>query len=220
VQTAALIASVAAAVEEDRRVTIETLAAAHGASLHTIHRILREDLGLEKKTVRWVPRLLSPEQKDERVEACAELIAAVQCHSMAMMDQIVTMDETMVCYHTPETKRQSKQWVKRGQPGPIKAKVHASRMKQMVMAFFDSKGLIYTHIVPKGQPVNANHIVSVLSTFLRHLRKKQPELSAQQWWFPWDNAPVHTGRHCQKLDCRPQHPDVAAPAVFTRLGAS
>jgi hypothetical protein len=68
--------------------------------------------------------------------------------------------------------------MKRGQPGPIKAKVHASRTKQMVMAFFDSKGLIYTYIVPKGQPVNANHTVTVLGTFLRHLRKKQPDLIA------------------------------------------
>jgi hypothetical protein len=48
----------------------------------------------------------------------------------------------------------------------------------MVMAFFDSKGLIYTYIVPKGQPVNANYIVTVLGTFLRHLRKKQPDLIA------------------------------------------
>ncbi len=44
----------------------------------------------------------------------------------------------------------------------------------MVMVFVDSKGLIYTYIVPKDQPVNANHIV----TFLRHLRKKQPDLIA------------------------------------------
>jgi histone-lysine N-methyltransferase SETMAR len=67
VRTATLIASVATAVEEDWRVTIETLGAAHGASLHNIQRILPEDLGLEKKTARWVPRLLSPEQKEERV---------------------------------------------------------------------------------------------------------------------------------------------------------
>jgi hypothetical protein len=44
-------------------VTIESLAAPHRASLHTIHRILREDLGLEKKTARWVPRLLSTDKK-------------------------------------------------------------------------------------------------------------------------------------------------------------
>jgi hypothetical protein len=31
-------------------------------------------------------KLLRPEQKEERVEACAELVAAVQRHSMAMMD--------------------------------------------------------------------------------------------------------------------------------------
>jgi hypothetical protein len=62
----------------------------------------------------------------------------------------------------------------------------------MVMAFFDSKGLIYTHIVPKGQPVNTNHIVTVLGMLLRHLRKKRPDLIAQQWWFHWENAPAHT----------------------------
>ncbi len=64
-RTAALIASVAAAVEEDQRVTIESLAAAHDVSLHTIHRILCEDLGLEKKTARWVPSPLSTDQKEE-----------------------------------------------------------------------------------------------------------------------------------------------------------
>jgi hypothetical protein len=34
-----------------------------------IHRILCVDLGLEKKTARWVPKLLSSEQKEKRVEA-------------------------------------------------------------------------------------------------------------------------------------------------------
>jgi hypothetical protein len=49
------------------------------------------------------------DQKEKRVSACTELVAAVQRHSVAMRDQIVTVNETMVCYHTPETKRQSKQ---------------------------------------------------------------------------------------------------------------
>ena len=34
--------------------------------------------------------------------------------------------------------------MKKGQPGPIKAKSHASRMKQMVLAFFGAEGVIYT----------------------------------------------------------------------------
>jgi hypothetical protein len=69
------------------------------------------------------------------------------------------MDETMVSYHTPETKKASKQWIKKGLPGPIKAKLHASRTKQMLLAFFDSKGLIYTHIVPRGSTINADYIL-------------------------------------------------------------
>jgi hypothetical protein len=51
------------------------------------------------------------------------------------------MDESAVSLYTPETKRQSKQWLVKGTPGPIKAKVHATRKKQMVLAFFDAKGL-------------------------------------------------------------------------------
>jgi hypothetical protein len=64
-----------------------------------------------------VPRLLSPDQKEEQVNVCTELVAAIQGHYMAMMDRNVTMDDTMVWYYTPETKRQSKQWVKRAHQG-------------------------------------------------------------------------------------------------------
>ena len=39
---------------------------------------------------------------------------------MAMMDNIMIMDETMVSYRTPRTKKQSKQWTKKGQK-PIPA---------------------------------------------------------------------------------------------------
>jgi hypothetical protein len=45
---------------------------------------------------------------------------------IAILDNIVTMDETMVSYHMPETEKQSKQRIKKGQPGPIKVRVHAA----------------------------------------------------------------------------------------------
>jgi hypothetical protein len=48
---------------------------------------------------------------------------------MSMLDNIVTMDESAVSFHMPETKQQSKQWLVKGTPGPIKAKVHATRKK-------------------------------------------------------------------------------------------
>jgi hypothetical protein len=98
--------------------------------------ILLDDLGLVKKYTKWVPKLLREEQKQERVRTRWDFIAVTQPRSMSMMDNIVTLD--MVCYHTPETKnKQSKQWIQKGKPCPIKAHVQASRTKQMVMASFD-----------------------------------------------------------------------------------
>jgi hypothetical protein len=44
-----------------------------------------------------------------------------------MFDRIITMDESAVSFHTPQTKKQSKQWLVKGEPGLIKAKVNASR---------------------------------------------------------------------------------------------
>jgi hypothetical protein len=66
--------------------------------------LLHEDFGLEKKSARWVPKLMDDEQKQQRVEVCSEFVAVIHRHSLAMLDSIVTMDETMVCYHTPQTK--------------------------------------------------------------------------------------------------------------------
>ena len=68
----AAVAAVAAAIEEDRRFTVRSLVSVTGLSTMTIHRILKDDLGLVKKSARWVPKLLSDAQKKARVERCEE----------------------------------------------------------------------------------------------------------------------------------------------------
>jgi histone-lysine N-methyltransferase SETMAR len=142
--------------------------------------------------------------------------------SMALLDKVVTMDESAVLFHTPETKQQSKQWLPKGHPRPVKAKVHVTRTKQMVLAFFNSKGLIYTNYVPRGTMVNASYIVEALGTFMKILRKKRPEMVAGDWMFHWDDAPVHTAakvtdwmaaRDMKLIEHQPYSPDLD-PADF------
>jgi hypothetical protein len=144
------VADVEAHVANDRRVTIRRLAEAHGVLTRMIHATLHEDLHLSKKSARKVPKLLNQDMKTERVRICEAFMSLLHLHSMAMLDQIITMDGSTVSFHTPQIRQQSKQWLVKGKPGPIKAKVHASRTKQMVLSFFDSKGLIYTNYVPRG----------------------------------------------------------------------
>jgi hypothetical protein len=93
----------------------------------------------------------------------------------------------------------------------------------MVLAFFDNEGLIYTNYVPKGQTVNANYIVDALSKFLATFKKKRPNLAAQEWFFHWDNTPVHTAavvkdwmaaRDFRLIDQPPYSPDLALADFF------
>ncbi len=62
---------------------------------------------------------------------------------MSILDNIITMEEPTVSFHTPETKQQTKHWRVKGMPGLLKAVVHATRKKQMVLVIFNAKGLIY-----------------------------------------------------------------------------
>ncbi len=98
-------------VEKDRQVTVWELAATHGLPIGTVHAILKEDLGLVKKSVCWVPKLLSPDQKKERVDCSGDFLALLRQYALAVLKNIVTMDESAVSFHTLETKRASKQWV-------------------------------------------------------------------------------------------------------------
>jgi hypothetical protein len=117
---------------------------------------LRHDLNLTKKSAKWVPKLLTDDMKKKRVRTSKLLLAMLRCRSKLILDNIVTMGKSAGSFHTPETKHQLMQWLSKGQPGLVKAKVHTTRTKQMVLAFFDSKGLIYTNCMPRGTTVKAN----------------------------------------------------------------
>ena len=222
VRTDNLVAAVAAAVEDDRRVKIKDIAKGLQVSYGTIYNILHDDLGLEKLSARWVPKLLSQEQKQARVETSMAFNKMVQMKGLEVLGRIVTMDESSVSFHTPTTKKQSKEWTPKGQAGPIKAKVHASRTSQMVLAFFDNKGPIYTNYVPRGTTVNAIYILGALGRFQKVFKQKRPETAAGEWYFHWDNAPVHTAavvrdwlaaHNYQMIQHPPYLPDLA-PADF------
>jgi histone-lysine N-methyltransferase SETMAR len=221
-RTEDVVAAVTTAVEKKRRLTVRELASMLDLTFATVKSALTIDLGLVKKSARWVPKLLTTVKKDERVQRSEDFLQLLRKHSLAALNNIVTMDESAVSFHTPEMKRQSKQWVKKGQPGPLKAKVHASRSKQMVLVFFNAKGVIYMNFVPKGKTVNATYIRTALTRFLKVFRQKRLIVAEQEWCLHWDNAPVHTAatvadflaaKRVKTVPHPPYAPDLA-PADF------
>jgi hypothetical protein len=73
------------------------------------------------------------------------------------------------------------QWAKKGQPGPRKARVHATRSKMMGLLFFDVNGIIYMDYVLKGLTIKAVHEKKALAGFLVVLRQKRPIILSQEW---------------------------------------
>ena len=63
----------------------------------------------------------------------------------------MTGDESWMFEYDPETKWQSRQWKSPASPRPKKAKMSKSKVKVMLIAFFDIKGIEF---LPQGQTVN------------------------------------------------------------------
>jgi hypothetical protein len=110
---------------------------------------------------------------DKRLETSVAFIKMVQDKGRSFSGKITTMDKSAVLIHTPETKLQSKKWLKRGIPSPIKAKVFASHTKQMVLAFFDYYRIILTNYIPQGATVNVDYIISALNKCFKAPHQKQ-----------------------------------------------
>ena len=108
-QTRSVIASVEALVTSDRRLTVEEMSEELDIPYSTFHRILTEDLRLSKKAARWVPKLLDNEMKNKRIEASEVFVNRAGGSLEVFLSKIITMDETMVSFYTPETKELSKQ---------------------------------------------------------------------------------------------------------------
>ncbi|UYV75523.1 hypothetical protein LAZ67_13000475 [Cordylochernes scorpioides] len=115
----------------DRRMTIRQIEETLGIPKPTVDRIMREPLGLRELSARWVPKLLTPDQKAVRRKLSSDNLVLFEADSEEFVTRFVTMDETWAHHFTPESKQQSMQWRHSGSPPPKKAKTVPSAGKIM-----------------------------------------------------------------------------------------
>jgi len=94
VVTPEAIAAVDAIVKENRRVTVHEIVAhldmSHGSAHHIVHDVLQ----FHKMSASWVPRQLTAELKERRVDACQELLKHSEAACDGFLRRSVTGDET------------------------------------------------------------------------------------------------------------------------------
>jgi len=63
-------------MDQDRQYTLRELASFTDMSVWCIHQIVHEELGMRKVCARWIPRILTADQKQRRVDAAVDLTAS------------------------------------------------------------------------------------------------------------------------------------------------
>ncbi len=96
-------------VEADRRKTVRELVAESGLSQGSVHRILCKDLNFSHICAKFVPRLLTLEQKKHQSKLSMDNLSLLDNGGCFFMEQIVSGDETWLYCFDPETKTRSSQ---------------------------------------------------------------------------------------------------------------
>src|SRR5699024_10712782 len=91
-------------INEDRRQTIDQISAETGISWSSCQRILNEDLHMRRVSAKFVPRLLTQEQKTIRKNVCQDLKTEI-ARDPNFLNKVITGDESWCYGYDPETKQ-------------------------------------------------------------------------------------------------------------------
>ena len=127
-------------MDKDRRVSIETISAQFDVRLGIVHTIIREELKMRKICAKFVPRVLGEDQKERRCHDSREMVELINLDP-AVLDALVTCDESWIYCYDPETTWQSSQWKHAGSPRSKKVRQSKSTNKLLMIPFF----LLYWH---------------------------------------------------------------------------
>lgn len=208
---------------EDARVKIRSIADKTGLSVGTVHTVIHEQLNMSKVSARWVPRMLTPHQKQTRVACCSDFMGLCGENVDAILKRIVTGDETWVHHYDPESKQESMQWHVRGTAHPKKFKVIPSAGKVMATIFWDYKGILLIDYKEKGVNITGTYYSNILRQLREAIKEKRRGKLAKGVLLLHDNAPVHSAHiatsavnECgfKTINHPPYSPDLAPSDYF------
>ena len=88
----------------------------------------------------------------------------------------------------------------------------------MLLTFFDIRGIVHYEFVPNGQTVNQVYYLEVLERLREQVRRKRPELFANNSWIKHhDNAPAHMALSVREFSATKQIAVLEHPAYSPDL---
>ena len=188
-----IVSKIKEITEGDARFTVRDIARKVGISLSTVHFILKKHLKVRKISARWVPHLLTDEQKRQRVKVAKKLLQMFPKYDKKQFANVVTGDETWVHYFEPVRKVSNKIWATKHSKRPIIAKRSLSTKKVLYAIFFSGEGVAIKVPVKKGKGITGKYYKDVvLKKLKKYYQKRRPATGFKHVRLLHDNAPAHT----------------------------
>ncbi len=162
------IACIANILKEDCRPLYRLTAERTGIPKTIVQQILRKDWHKSKHCVWFVPHTLTAKQKEQRLNHAYEFIETIKSDPN-FLDSIIIADKSWCFAYNPETKCQSFELCGLNTPPSEKFWFQKSRVKMMLILFFDSKAVIRHKYAPESQTVNATFYIQVLDCLFASL---------------------------------------------------
>lgn len=176
---------------DNRKVKLMEIAETLKISKERVGHIVHQYLDMRKLCAKWVPRVLTIDQKQQRVVDSEQCLAIYNRNKAEFFRRYITMDETWLHHYTPESNRQSAEWTERDEPTPKRGKTQRSAGKVMASVFWDAHGIIFIDYLEKGRTINSDYYIALLERLNDEIKKKRPHLKKKKVLFHQDNAPCH-----------------------------
>ena len=212
-------ARAAVLLKEDRSATIGYLAAELGISVGSTHTLLHDEMGLRKRCSRWIPHLLTVDQKRQRVAICRDLLNQFEPNGPKRLSDVATGDECWIPYFVTPHKQKNMVWLAEDSPRPQILKPGFRSKKRMFTIFFNSQGPIIVDVMPEGATITAAYYTNtVLTQLVQKIDQQRRKTRHSRIMIHHDNASPHkaqitqtflqeTGLHI--LPHAPYSPDLA-----------
>jgi len=116
-----MIAKVRTVVRNNRKLTVRGIVDDCGISAGSCDAILTDDLHTKRVCAKFVPRLLTDDQREQRQTIARDLFEC-SCEDVQFLKNTVTGYESWVCGYDPGTKQQSSLWKGPTSPRPKKGR--------------------------------------------------------------------------------------------------
>jgi histone-lysine N-methyltransferase SETMAR len=134
---------------DDRQIKVRETAETIRISKERVGYILHEEFSMKKLCARWVPRLLTANQKRKRVKISEQCLERFNKNKTDFVRRFITTDKAWIHHYTSESKHQSKQRTEAGCSAPEKTKSVPSAEKIMASVFWDAEGISFIHFLKR-----------------------------------------------------------------------